>query len=578
MSLLNLEAPEFLFGHAFKRFVIGPFEKGGTMLLTGNWQWRRDGAGDQKAFIQHAGVSLFRCQLKWGIVLSSDFARRIRVFDTTLRDGEQTPGVSLTPEKKLVIANQLDKLGVDVIEAGFAAVSNGEMEAVRLIAQQGLKAEVCSFARGVQKDIDAVLKSGADSVFLVIPSSELHIRHKLKKSREAMLKLTEECVQYAKGHGLVVELGPEDATRSDMTFLKEMIAASISAGADRVTPCDTVGVLTPEKTYNFFSELKKEFPNAPLGAHCHDDFGMAVADSVAALRAGAEEVHVTVNGLGERAGNAALEEVLVALKLLYNVETAVETERLYDTSFLVSRVTGIPVQPNKAVVGENAFVHESGIHTHAILADPLTYEPIPPEVVGRRRRLAVGKHAGSRGIEAALKEMGLQPAKGQLNDIFLRVKTLGDKGKRVTDADLQAVAESVMGLPSVRAIKLEELTVVTGDKVTPTASVRLHLNGSLLTEAATGIGPVDAAIHAIRKAVSAVEPIRLEEYHVNAITGGTDALVEVIVRLRKGDRIATAMGAHGDIVMASVEAMLNGMNVLMSNHNRTANNLVPENG
>jgi len=519
---------------------------------------------------------LVRCLLKWGIVLSSDFARKIRVFDTTLRDGEQTPGVSLTPEKKLLIAEQLDKLGVDVIEAGFAAVSEGEMEAIRLIAKQGLKAEVCSFARGVKRDIDAVLESGAGSVFLVIPSSDMHIRLKLKKTKDAMLRFTEEHVRYAKDQGLVVELGPEDATRSDMDFLKKMIAASISAGVDRVTPCDTVGVLTPEKTYDFYSQLKTEFPDVPLGAHCHDDFGMAVANSIAALRAGAEEVHVTVNGLGERAGNAALEEVLVSLKLLYNVETAVKTERLYDTSFLVSRVTGIPVQPNKAIVGENAFVHESGIHTHAILSEPLTYEPIPPEVVGRTRRLAVGKHAGSRGIEAALKEMGLQPTEGQLNDIFHRVKTLGDRGKRVTDADLQAVAESVMGLPGIRAIKLEELTVVTGDRVTPTASVRLHLNGKLLTEAATGIGPVDAAIHAVRKAVSAVEPIRLEEYHVNAITGGTDALVEVIVRLRKGDRVATAMGAHGDIVMASVEAMLSGMNVLMSNHNRSESNLATE--
>jgi D-citramalate synthase len=309
-----------------------------------------------------------------------------------------------------------------------------------------------------------------------------------------------------------------------------------------------------------------------LGVHCHDDFGMAVANSIAALRAGAEEVHVTVNGLGERAGNAALEEVVVSLKLLYNIETSVKTERLYDTSLLFSRLTGIPVQPNKAIVGENAFVHEAGIHTHAILADPLTYEPIPPEIVGRTRRLTVGKLAGSRGIGAALKEIGLNPTDAQLNEIFQRVKTLGDKGKRITDADLQAVAESVMELPSTRAIKLEELTVVTGDRVTPTASVRLNLNGKLLTEAATGIGPVDAAMNAIRKAVSAVEPIRLDEYHVNAITGGTNALVEVIVRLRKGDRTATAMGAHGDIVMASVEAMLNGMNVLMSNHNKTGNN------
>ncbi len=506
--------------------------------------------------------------IQWGVALSSSFAKRIRVFDTTLRDGEQTPGVSLTPEKKLAVAKQLDQLGVDVIEAGFAAASEGELEALKLIAGEGLRAEVCSFARGVQEDIDAVLKSGASSVFLVIPSSDMHIHHKLKKTREDMLALTGECVQYAKDQGLMVELGPEDSTRSNIVFLKEMIAQGVSAGADRVTPCDTVGVLTPEKTYEFFWDLKKTFPHVPLGVHCHDDFGMAVANSVAALRAGAKEVHVTLNGLGERAGNAALEEVVISLKLLYNIDTALRTELLYDTSMLVSRLTGIPVQPNKAIVGENAFVHESGIHTHAILAEPMTYEPIPPKIVGRTRRLAAGKHAGSRGIKAALTEMGLHPTDDQLGQVFRRVKEIGDRGKRLTDADLQVVAESVLGLPSVRAIKLEELTVVTGDRVTPTASVRLNLNGKLLTEAATGIGPVDAAMNAVRKAVSAVEPMRLEEYHVDAITGGTDALVEVTVRLRKGDRVATALGAHGDIVMASVEAMLSGMNVLMANHNR----------
>jgi len=457
---------------------------------------------------------------------------------------------------------------VNIIEAGFAAASQGEMEAISLISKENFKTEICSFARGVKRDIDAVVKSGADSVFLVIPSSDLHIQHKLKKSRDEILELTAKSVKYAKDSGLIVELGPEDATRADMEFLKKMIATGISEGADRVTPCDTVGILTPERTYEFYSELREAFPDIKLGAHCHDDFGMAVANSIAALKAGADEVHVTVNGLGERAGNAALEEVIVSLKLLYNVETSIKTEKLYDTSLLVSRLTGISVQPNKAIVGENAFVHESGIHTHAILSEPLTYEPIPPEIVGRTRRLAVGKHAGSRGIKAALEEMGLHPSEEHLEEIFRRVKALGDKGKLVTDADLYAVAEAVMGLPTARAIRLEELTVVTGNKVIPTASVRLSLNENLLTEAATGIGPVDAAMRAIRKAVSAVEPIRLEEYHVNAITGGTDALVEVIVRLRKGDRVVTAMGAHGDIVMASVEAMLNGMNVLMSNHNK----------
>jgi D-citramalate synthase len=489
-----------------------------------------------------------------------------------LRDGEQTPGVSLTPEEKLLIAKRLDEIGVDVIEAGFAAASEGEMEAIKLIAKEGLRAEVCSFARGVKSDIDAALKSEVDSIFLVIPSSDIHIKHKLKKTREEILRLTEECVEYAKDHGLIVEFGPEDATRSDLNFLKEIIKVSLSSGVDRVTPPDTVGILTPERSYEFFSDLKEAFPNTIFGVHCHNDFGLAVANTLAALRAGVEEAHVTINGLGERAGNAALEEVIVALKLQYNVNTSIKTNLLYETSLLVSRLTGVPIQPNKAIVGENAFIHESGIHTHAILSEPSTYEAIPPEIVGRTRRLVVGKHAGAHGVMAALKEMGLNPSEDQLKEILLRVKALGDKGKRVTDADLRAIAESVMGIPRIRPIKLEELTVVTGDHVTPTASVRLNVNGKMLIEAATGVGPVDAAMNAIRKAVATIEPIRLEEYHVNAITGGTDAVVEVIVKLSKGDKVVTSMGVHEDIVMASVEAMISGMNLLMdSNSSRFTN-------
>ena len=486
----------------------------------------------------------------------------IRIFDTTLRDGEQTPGVSLTPEEKLEIALQLDKLGVDVIEAGFPSASEGEQRAVKDLVRAGLRAEVCALTRTLRSDIDAALNCDVDLIHTFISTSEVQMKYALNMTPDQVLEAAVDAVQYIKDHGVSCEFSPMDATRTDINFLKEICIAVEEAGADRINIPDTVGIMTPRSMRELISELR-EVVKVPLSVHCHDDFGMAVANSLAGVEGGASQVHVTVNGLGERAGNAALEEVVVALKLLYNIDTSVRLNLLYNTSRLVSRITGISVQPNKAIVGENAFVHESGIHTHAILSQPLTYEPIPPELVGRRRRLVAGKHAGSRGIKAALNEMGLNPNDEQLKEIFLRVKALGDKGKRVTDADLRAIAESVMELPKIRPLKLEELTVVTGDRVTPTASVRLNLNGKILTEAATGVGPVDAAINAVRKAVSAVEPIRLEEYHVNAITGGTDALVEVIVRLSKGDKTITAMGAHEDIVMASVEAMLNGMNLLM---------------
>ena len=422
-------------------------------------------------------------------------------------------------------------------------------------------------ARGVISDIDAVLKTGAVGVHLVIPSSDLHLKYKLKKTREEILEITADTTQYAKDHGLAVELSAEDATRSDLDFLTRMFKAGVAAGADRLCPCDTVGVLIPERTSELFSELKKRFSNVPLSVHCHDDFGLAVANSIIALKSGADQAHVTMNGLGERAGNASLEEVAVALKVSYNVNLAIKMELLYETSRLVSRITEFPLQPNKAIVGENAFVHESGMHTHGILANPLTYEPFPPELIGRTRRIASGKHSGSHGIKASLNEMGLEPNSEQLKEIFLRVKSLGDKGKRVSDADLQAIAEAVMELPTIRPIKLEEITVVTGDRVTSTASVRLNVNGKMLTEAATGVGPVDAAINAIKKAVGIVEPIQLENYSVKAITGGTNAVTEVAVRISKGDRKATAIGVNEDIVIASVQAMLSGMNVLMSNYN-----------
>jgi D-citramalate synthase len=511
------------------------------------------------------------CDVKWGIALSSGLPGKIRVFDTTLRDGEQTPGVSLIPENKLRIAQRLDELGVDVIEAGFAAVSEGEFEAVKLIAGAGLRAEVCSAARGTRGDVDAVAKSGADSVHLIVPVSDLHIECKLRKTRAQVLEITRDMVRYAKDCGLVVELSAEDATRADVAYLKKVFSVGVEAGADRVVACDTVGVLTPERAFELFSDLRKSLSVPVVSVHCHNDFGMAVANTIAALRGGANQFHATINGLGERAGNASLEEVVVSLRSLYKVKLGIKTELLYGLSQLVSRLTGVVVQPNKAIVGENAFTHESGIHTQGMLANAATYEAIAPELVGGTRRLAPGKHAGSAGLNAALATMGLAPSGEQLKEIQLRVKSVGDKGKAVTDADLLAIAENVLGLSKVKPIQLLEITVVSGNTVTPTASVRLTLNGKEVSGAAVGVGPVDAAINAVKKAILEVEPILLEQYNVKAITGGTDAMVEVMVRMRKGDRAATAMGVREDIVMASMDAVIGCMNVLTTDYNNKAN-------
>lgn len=498
----------------------------------------------------------------------------MKFLDTTLRDGEQTPGVSLVPENKLRIAQRLDELGVDVIEAGFAAVSEGEMESVSLIAKQGLKAQISSAARGTRNDIDAVVKSGASTISMIIPTSDLHIECKLRKTRQQVLKATEDCVQYAKNHGLIVELLAEDATRSDFGYLVEVFQTAVIAGVDRVTPCDTVGILTPERSVEFFSKLKENI-KVPIGVHCHNDFGMAVANSVAALGAGAEECHATINGLGERAGNAALEEIVISLRSLYKLDLNIKTELLYGTSQLVSRLTGIHTQPNKAVVGENAFTHESGIHTQGVLSNPLTYEPIAPELVGGKRRIAAGKHSGSNAIRADLENMGIKPSEDQFREIFQRIKELGDKGKTVMDADVLAIAETVMGLSGEKPIVLEELTFVGGNKVTSTASVRLQLHGKEVWGSAIGVGPVDAAINAVKSAIAEKEPITLDQYNVKAITGGTDAMVEVVVHMRRANRTVTAMGVREDIVKASMDAVISGMNVLKTDYANGNNRVLP---
>ncbi|MCE8427287.1 MAG: 2-isopropylmalate synthase [Candidatus Methanoperedens sp.] len=485
----------------------------------------------------------------------------IKILDTTLRDGEQTPGVSLTIENKLLIAKKIDSLGVDIIEAGSAITSEGERISIKKIAAEGLNAEICSYCRIRKEDIDAAIDCDVASIHLVVPVSDLHIRQKLKKDRETVRQMAVEMTEYAKSHGLTVELSGEDASRADLDYLRSVYNAGIDAGAERLCFCDTVGILTPERAHDIFSDLSQI--RVPISVHCHNDFGMATANTISALRAGAQEAHVTINGIGERAGNTSLEEVVMVLHSLYKLNTRIDLKGLYTTSRLVSRLSGIPVAPNKAIVGGNAFTHEAGIHVHGLLANSATYEPITPELVGRERRIVLGKHAGRSSVVLALKEMGISATDKQIDDIVIRMKELGDKGKRVTDADLWAITETVLGIYQEAKVKLEELTVVAGNTVMPTASIRLKVNGNHVVEAGVGTGPVDAAINALNKAVSGIADIHLDEYHVDAITGGTDALVEVWVKLSKGGKTITARGARTDIIMASVEAVLEGINRLI---------------
>lgn len=499
--------------------------------------------------------------------------KTIRIFDTTLRDGEQTPGVSLTADDKMEIARQLSKLGVDTIEAGFPSSSEGEKKVVRDIAKAGLTSEICALSRATKGDIDAAIDCDVDLIHVFIPTSPVQMKYAVNLTPEQVLSAAVDSIQYIKKHGVKCEFSPMDATRSELPFLKQVCTAAQDAGMDSLNVPDTVGIMIPKTITKLIEELKTVV-TVPISIHCHDDFGMAVANSLAAVEAGASQVHVAVNGLGERAGNASLEEVVMALHLIYKYKTGVNTRLLYSTSRMVASLTGITVQANKAIVGENAFAHESGIHTRGVTEKPLTFEPINPELVGRTRKLVAGKLAGTRGIKAELEEIGIHPTEEQLKEIVQRVKDLGDKGKMVTDADLIALTSAVMGevIGEEKIVDLCDMAVVTGIKVIPTASVRLVLDGKEYIAAETGVGPVDAALKAIQKLTSNLEKIRLSEYRLEAITGGSNAVAEVVIKVEdeKGN-IVSARAAREDIVMASVEAMINGINKCLLKNRKQGN-------
>jgi 2-isopropylmalate synthase len=493
--------------------------------------------------------------------------RMIRVLDTTLRDGEQTPGVSLTPDEKLEIAVALDKLGVDVIEAGFPITSKGEQEGVRRIAKAGLRAEVSGLARADRVDIDTAINCGVKGVHVFLGSSDIHLQHKLHLTREQMVKQSADMVRYAKSFGVKVEFSAEDATRTEIPFFKEVVKAVTEAGIDRFDIPDTVGIATPQKMVDYVQAVRS-VSDVMISVHCHNDYGLAVANSLAGVVAGADQAHLTINGIGERSGNTSLEEFVMGCFNLYALRTKVNYSLLYETSRLVSRLTGVMIQPNKAIIGDNAFGHESGIHTHGILSNPSTYEPFDPAMVGRTRWLQAGKHAGRHGISYQLRGMGLKPKEDSLRLIVERVKEMGDEGRTITDSDLYQLAVQIMGggnAESADIVVLEGLEVVTGIKRLPSATVKLLIRGQLHEATDVGSGPVDATVNAIQRIFSTIDIVKLKEYRLEALTGDSQSVADVSVKVEDSTGLtASGRGMKRDIVVASVEAIVSGINALMA--------------
>ena len=454
-------------------------------------------------------------------------------------------------------------MGVDKIEVGFPASSAGEMEASKAIKSRDLDSTLVGLARSLKNDIDAVIYADLDYVHTFIGTSPLHRDYKLKKSKEEIIESAVKGVEYAKDHGLTVEFSAEDATRTERDYLFEIFNEVVSAGADFLDVPDTVGVLTPIVTHELITDIKNNF-KTPISVHFHNDFGLATANTLTAIECGANQAHVTINGLGERTGNCSLEEFVMALKSAYNVDLGLDTTRLYSLSNLVGRLTGVKMPVNKPIVGDNAFAHESGIHVHGILNNASTYEPMSPEMVGHSRRIVLGKHTGANAVRAKLKEHHIDLDEEQFNKVFKNIKSLGDSGKCVTDDDLIAIAITELASARETPIVIKGLSISMGANVSPTATVKLEIDGVEKETASTGVGPVDAALNAIRELIQDTMDIELEEYNLEAVNGGTDALAEVFVITSDPDgNKSTGRSTNQDIVMASILAVLDSINKLL---------------
>lgn len=500
----------------------------------------------------------------------------IRIFDTTLRDGEQAPGNSMNIEEKLRIAKQLQKLNVDVIEAGFPIASDGDFEAVKLVAQTIRGPQIAGLCRSNEKDIDRAwdaLKFAGERgrIHTFIATSDIHMKYKLLMEPAKVLASAVKAVKRAASYTPNVEFSCEDAVRTRLPFLAEVVEAVINAGATTVNIPDTVGYTIPFEYFNIIKYLKDNVPNidkAIISVHCHNDLGLSVANSIAAIQAGARQVECTINGIGERAGNCSLEEFVMILRTRRDIlpfETKVVTEQLTPASRLLTNITGISVQPNKSVVGANAFAHEAGIHQHGMLMEKSTYEIMTPESVGLvAGALVLGKHSGRHAFKKRLEELGYDLTEEKLNKAFDRFKTLADLKKEVFDEDLDAIVSDEAREED--RYKLEHITVTCGSFAVATATVQMEINGVSARTAELGDGPVDSAFKAIRKLTKS--KAKLTQYNVGSITGGTDAQGEVTVRVTEGTQTVVGKGASTDIIVASAKAYINALNRLRCKQSR----------
>ncbi len=494
----------------------------------------------------------------------------VKIFDTTLRDGEQSPGNTMNLQEKLRVARQLEILGVDIIEAGFPVSSQGDFDAVRQIAETIKISQVAGLARANTADIDraweAISVAEKPRIHTFISTSEIHLKYQLRKTEEEVLTIARKAVEHAKKYTPEVEFSAMDATRSDRDYLCRVFSEVIDAGAKTINVPDTVGYAVPDEFGDLIRYICENVPNiteAVISVHCHNDLGLAVANSLSAIANGARQVECTVNGIGERAGNASLEEIVMILHTrqdLYGLDTSIRTEKIYPTSRLITSITGVAVQPNKAIVGANAFAHESGIHQDGLLKEKITYEIMTPESVGMTKSsIVLGKHSGSHAFRKRVEELGFALDEKELKRSFERFKNLADKKKEVFDEDIEAIiAEEVLRPADV--YKMLHMTISSGSVAIPSATVEMEVSGEVIKDAAFGDGPVDAAFKTISKITRTKS--RLLKYVVSSITGGTDAQGEVSVRLEEDDYVVVGQGAHVDIIMASALAYINALNRL----------------